>query len=396
MRKIWPFTFYFFFFAAFSALMPYLVLYYRWRGLTGFQIGLLTGLTPVITTFSASLWTGLADATHRHGLILRLNMAAAILLVLLIPAAGNFLFLFPLILFYTFLFSPIASLADSATLSMLGERRHEYGRIRLGGTFGWGIVSAIAGVVIERYGLVWSFRLYAINMILAWLISSRLMFKTVQGNVSVRHGFRALLTNRRWLIFLMTVFLAGMGMSTVNTYLFPYMEEAGARKSLMGLAALLATLSEIPVFFFSNYMLQKLKARGLLMLSMSVIGARLLLYFLFPKPEAILAIQMVHGLTFAALWTAGVSYAHENAPPGMEASAQGMFGSIMMGFGSGAGGMLGGLLMDRLGAAGMYGVVGPVTLLGLVLFILLERLCCPPGSREEPHPSPATSKTPIL
>ncbi len=377
MRKIWPFTFYFFFFAAFSALMPYLVLYYRWCGLSGFQIGLLTGLTPIITTFSAPFWTGLADATRRHNLILRLNMAAAILVVLLMPAARTFLFLFPVILLHTVLFSPISSLADSATLTMLGKQREEYGRIRLGGTMGWGIVSAIAGVVIEQYGLTWSFWLYAINMTLAWLVSHRLTFGQARERVSIRRGIRALLTNHRWSIFLITVFIAGMGMSTVNTYLFPYMEEAGARKSLMGLAAVIATISEIPVFFFSKHLLQRLKSRGLLMLSMAVIGARLLLYFFFAFPAAILLVQIMHGLTFAALWTAGVSYAHENAPTGMAATAQGLFGSVMMGFGSGAGGMLGGLLIDHVGTAGMYGVMGIVVLLGLGMFVLLERLCRP-------------------
>jgi len=379
MRKIWPFTFYFFFFAAFSALMPYLVLYYRWRGLNGLQIGLLTGLTPIITTFSAPFWTSLADSRRRHGLILRLNMVAAILIVLLMPAARTFLTLFPLILLYTFLFAPISSLADSATLSMLGQRREEYGRIRLGGTIGWGVVSAIAGVVIERYGLTWSFWLYAINMSLAWVISRRLAFGPGGEHVSIRRGFRLLLSNRRWLIFLVTVFIAGMGMSTVNTYLFPYMEEAGARKSWMGLAAVIATISEIPVFFFSNHLLQRLKARGLLMLSMAVIGGRLLLYFLFPFPAAILVIQGIHGLTFAALWASGVSYAHENAPPGMIATAQGLFGSVVMGFGSGAGGMVGGVLIERFGAAGMYGIMGLIVLAGLGLFALLERLCrsCP-------------------
>lgn len=383
MRKIWPFTFYFFFFAAFSALMPYLVLYYRWRGLSGLQIGLLTGLTPIITMFSAPFWTGLADSTHRHSLILRLNMAAAILLVLLMPTARTFLFLFPIILFYTFLFSPISSLADSATLTMLEKQREEYGRIRLGGTIGWGVVSAMAGIVIERYGLTWSFWLYAINMTLAWLISHKLTFGQTGERVAIRRGIRALLTNRRWLIFLVTVFIAGMGMSTVNMYLFPYMEEAGARKSLMGLAAVIATISEIPVFFFSNYLLKRLQSRGLLILSMAVIGTRLLLYFFFAFPPAILLIQMVHGLTFAALWTAGVSYAHENAPPGMIATAQGLFGSVMMGFGSGAGGMLGGLLIDQLGTAGMYGVMGAAVLIGLGMFAILERLCrpCPPLER---------------
>lgn len=379
MRKLWPFTFYFFFFAAFSALMPYLVLYYRWRGLNGFQIGLLTGLTPIITTFSAPFWTGLADSTRRHSLILRLNIATAILIVLLMPAARTFLSLFPIILLYTFLFSPISSLADSATLTMLDKGGEEYGRVRLGGTIGWGVVSAIAGVVIEKYGLTWSFWLYAINMTLAWLISYKLTFGQTRERVSVRRGLRALLMNRRWLIFLVTIFIAGMGMSTVNTYLFPYMEEAGARKSLMGLAAVIATISEVPVFFFSHYLLKRLQSRGLLMLSMAVIGIRLLLYFFFAFPTAILLIQTVHGLTFAALWTAGVSYAHENAPTGMTATAQGLFGSVMMGFGSGAGGMLGGLLIDRWGTASMYGAMGVAVFIGLGMFAILERMCrsCP-------------------
>ncbi len=53
MKKIWPFSFYFLYFAAFSALMPFFVLFYQRLGFNGAQIGLLTGIPPLITLVAA-------------------------------------------------------------------------------------------------------------------------------------------------------------------------------------------------------------------------------------------------------------------------------------------------------------------------------------------------------
>ena len=59
-------------------LMPYVALYYQSIGLTGAQIGLLTGLAPLITLVGAPIWTGIADATHHYKLVLNLSTLAAI------------------------------------------------------------------------------------------------------------------------------------------------------------------------------------------------------------------------------------------------------------------------------------------------------------------------------
>ena len=63
MQKIWPFSLNFVFFAGVAFVLPFMVLYYQSLGLSGAEIGLLVGLTPLITLFGAPLWTGLADAT---------------------------------------------------------------------------------------------------------------------------------------------------------------------------------------------------------------------------------------------------------------------------------------------------------------------------------------------
>ena len=76
MNKTWPFTLNFLLFAAMAFVAPFLVLYYESLGFSGAQIGMLTGLTPLVTMVSAPFWTGLADKTRRHRFIMSLAILA--------------------------------------------------------------------------------------------------------------------------------------------------------------------------------------------------------------------------------------------------------------------------------------------------------------------------------
>jgi MFS transporter, PPP family, 3-phenylpropionic acid transporter len=139
---------------------------------------------------------------------------------------------------------------------------------------------------------------------------------------------------------------------------------------VMGLALTMATVSEVPSLFFSGILLRRLGPRGMLLMGLGVYGLRLLAYSIVAAPWQVLLIQLTHGLTFAALWAAGVSYAGQLAPKGLEASAQGLFNATLMGFGSFTGALLGGLLIDRLGGVGMYRTGGVIVLAGMLVFWL--------------------------
>ena len=372
MKKIWPFLFYFFFFAAASGLLPFTALYYQSIGLSGAQTGLLTGLAPLITLIGAPLWTGLADASHRHKLVLSLTVLVAILCALIVPRLREFAALFPLVLVFAFASAPIPSLGDSATMSMLGDQREMYGRVRLGGTIGWGVMAYIAGLLIDRNGIVWAYWIYAVGMSLTLLVSQGLIFDKVDKRESFWMGVGTLLANRRWVLFLGMAFICGLGMASINTYQFVYLAEIGASKSLMGLTLTISTLSELPVMFFGHRLLQRFQARGLLALGMLVIGLRVLLYAAFNSSIAVLMLQLLHGFTFPAIWIAGVSYAHEHAPDALKSTAQGLFGAMMMGIGAGAGSFLGGLLLGSIGGRGMYLVFGALVLVSAAFFTLVE------------------------
>src|SRR5215510_7069205 len=103
MKKIWPFLFYFFFYVAASGFFPFAALYYQSLGLSGGQIGLLTGLAPLITLIGAPFWTGMADASHRHKMILNLTILGAAVSALIIPSIQNFAWLLPVVMLYAFL-----------------------------------------------------------------------------------------------------------------------------------------------------------------------------------------------------------------------------------------------------------------------------------------------------
>jgi PPP family 3-phenylpropionic acid transporter len=373
MKKIWPFLFYFFFYVAASGLLPFTALYYQSIGLSGAQIGLLTGLAPLVMLVGAPLWTGIADASHRHKLVMSMTIVMAIVCSLIIPSLTNFALLFPLILIYAFTSAPIPLLGDSATMSMLGDQREMYGRVRLGGTIGWGGMAFISGLLIERNGIVWAYWIYAAGMTLTLLVSQGLVFSRVEKQVSFWSGIGSLLANRRWVVFLGMAFICGVGMASINTYQFVYLEEIGASKSLMGLCLSVSTLSELPVMFFGHRLLKRFQARGLLVLGMLVIGLRVLLYAVFNTPIAILALQLLHGFTFPAIWIAGVSYAHENAPDALKATAQGLFGATMMGIGAAIGSFFGGILIGSVGGRGMYLVFGALVLVSVAFFTLVER-----------------------
>ena len=278
MRKATPFTFYFLYFAATAALIPFIVLYYQQLGFTGGQIGLLAGMSPLIVMVGAPFWTGVADSTRRHRLVMSLALVVAIVGALVFPLASTFGQVVLLIVVYSFFAAPIGPLSDSATLTMLAGEKDMYGRVRMGGTIGFGLAALIAGLLVQNYGLRLAFWSYATLMFLALLVSQRFVYGRAAPGDSVRGHARDLLTSRRWILFLAMAFACGVGFAAINTYLFAYMRELDASELTMGLALTIATLSELPVLFYANRLLGRFGSFGLLVVGMAVTGIRLLLY----------------------------------------------------------------------------------------------------------------------
>lgn len=368
----WVPPIYFLYYAAGATLLPFLAIYYQELGLKGSQIGLLAGIPPLLGLVSAPIWSAVSDITKRHKLSLLIAIGGSVLTALMLSAVKTFIWLLPVVILFAFFYSPIMPLVDSTTMSLLGSRKEQYGRIRLWGAIGWGIAAPVVGWLIESKSLLWSFWGYAILLGLGFFVAIRIPIKkpdasSSPGNIS------AFLTNPRWFIFLVIAFSGGMVLSMISNYLFIFLSELGANKFTLGLTLTVATLSELPVLFFSNHLLSRWNARRLMSTALLIFAVRVLAYSFIVTPWLAFFIQMLHGPTFSLMWIAGVSYADQIAPVGLEATAQGLFSGVMLGIGSAAGAFLGGVLYEQVGLVAMFRCSALVALLGVGLMLLMEK-----------------------
>jgi PPP family 3-phenylpropionic acid transporter len=372
MKNSIPFTFYFFYMAAASFSMPFFVLYYEGLGYSGAKIGLLAGIVPLVIMVGAPFWTRLADARNCHRRVMSATTGITIIIALIFPLFKDFIIILSLNILYAFFVSPIMPLADSATINMLGAEKNLYGRVRLGGTFGWGITALLSGYIIQTYGTRWVFWGYGLIMVIVFFISQKFTYPSRVDTISPSGHLRGAFINREWMVFLLLAFIAGVGLTTINSFLSPYLKELNISQSFMGIALVISIIGELPVLFFSNRLLKRYGTFLLLVTATGMSALRLLLYAGVNSIQGILIFQLLNGLTYPLFMVAAVSHTNEISPEGMKATGQGVMNAVASGIGPSIGGFVSGVLMGSVGGQAMFFLIGVVLLAGVITIFGLE------------------------
>jgi PPP family 3-phenylpropionic acid transporter len=319
------------------------------------------------------LWGGLADATQKHKILLLLAMSTSIVIAFALSNVSTFLWLIPLVVLLAFFIAPIMPIVDNSVMDLLADHKDQYGKLRLWGAIGWGVTAPVVGWLIERSDLSWAFYAYMILMSAGLLVAWKLNVSQASIGTKFWDGVRSLLSNPSWSLFLFTVFVFGIGSAVIQNFLFLYMNDLEASKTLMGLSLMFATISELPVLYFSDRLLNRFGATGMIIFSMSLLVLRLLAYSFIRIPLLLLLIQLLHGPTYSVVWVSGVSYAANNAPQGMGATAQGLFSGVLLGLSAAMGAFIGGFLYENFGPVAMFRLIGFFVLMGIVLFLLVGK-----------------------
>jgi MFS transporter, PPP family, 3-phenylpropionic acid transporter len=369
--EVLPRTIYFFFFAAIASLFPYLVIHYQELGLSGTQIGILAALNPLVTVVTAPLWGAFADATQRYKQLLLVMMAGCLVSVFLWSQATAFIWLLFVTALFAFFAGSVMPLIDSSVLSTL-ERKERYGKLRLWGSVGFGLVCPFVGWITQTAGLEWAFYFYI--LFFAMTTGLVVFFPISQTTLRKPLGVGMLeFKNKTWLMFLLTIFLGGVGLAVGGNFFSLHMKNLGMSQTYIGLSLTFATLGELPFMMFGYKLLKRFPAKYLLLLALFFIALRLAGYALAEVPWHFLAIQLLHGPTFALIWIAGISYADSLSPSHLKATGQSLFSTTLSGLGGTLGGFVGGILYDTVGAIHMFQVAAVVLVTaGTLLFFFCK------------------------
>ncbi len=192
-------------------------------------------------------------------------------------------------------------------------------------------------------------------------------------NAPIWQGFRQLLRQPAFAIFLGATFLVGAAAAAVN-YFFPlYIQEIGGGPALIGIAGAVGAIAEMPILFRAESMIKRI---GGLWAGVAIGAAaytvRWWLLSVITDPGLIIALQLLHSISFGLFLVSSVAYVESLAPPGLSATAQSLLTAATWGLGAMVGAFGGGIVFARYGSQSFFRLAGLATLLAFGLLLVLR------------------------
>lgn len=429
--------------------------FYRMWGLEVYQFGAVSSLAAV--QFAGALfWAHLADKTGRHKSILlfcTVLYAFFFCLLELKPFDHHQTLTYRIVysaVMYgisCFFVSSMFPLVDAQVFAILAKdptfTKETFGRQRLWGTVGHGIVTMAVAVAIRSVG-------YAGIFIVLVLSAASFIFFVIVGipsDIKIgksigRHGHHdspsqnssranisaaaeaglvvepdvqndtrtvtcsnrcksypavSLLLNPHFFFLAVVIMFAGYVRSVMSNFLGFYMQQEMKQTEIMvAIAIMFRMASEIAIFFYNKQLLCFIGIHWMLIIAQVAGLLRVLAYSVLP-PEGnwfylSFAIELLKGTSTGCLISSGVHMANEIAPKGCSNTAQAYISGIYSGLSLAVGGALGGFIIYILpghSVAGMFRVTFYMGLAALVLCIIkysiIDRAILVPRSWRKPE-----------
>ncbi len=199
-----------------------------------------------------------------------------------------------------------------------------------------------------------------------------------------------ILQDRSVILVLLTSVLVIGNATLMGSYFSIYLTELGGTVQLVGTASVLAALSEVPVMLGGRWLIARWGSRTILVVAVVLYVLRLGLYSLPPAVGWVVWVQVLHGGSFGLYLMASVTLVHERTGRERAATAQGLLTSASQGFGAIMGVLVGGALLDQLGAVGIMRVAAVGMLVTVGICLVTVRAVAVPHAGGTPVLQPCT------
>jgi PPP family 3-phenylpropionic acid transporter len=359
-----------------GSLLPFLVLYLTWRGLTPTEAGLVVGLMSAVGVVAVPAWGLLADRVLGVTGALRLSFLLAAVGALVLLAAGRSLWLIvPAAAALAGVRAPGEALADTlAVVSLREGATRFYGGVRLWSSIGFAVAVGAGGLLLSRTSLALVLVIYPVAMFVGAVTLGAVRTRSPRrGDSPDRSASSPRMRSLRrafggpfvWVLTGALVFGTGMGASF--TVLPLRITDVGGGVGMVGAASVVGAVGEVPLMMSSHRLRGRFGARPVLLLGAGLFAVAVLLYGLVGIAPAIVAISAVRGAGYALVYVGFVITVGTLLPSNLQARGQALLQTTLAGVAPIAGASLGGYAFGQLSSGILFGCCGALLLLGAVL-----------------------------
>ena len=366
-----------------SVWRNYNPIWFASHGLNPFQIGLFRSI-KIIGIIFGPIWSVLADKTRKRREILAFLFLCCVTILKILdyfPFIYNNIYniFFVLVIYYIFNVG-LRPLTEGIILTSLGKDKELFGRQAMFAAIGWLTSCVISGYLYSYFGFYacWYLQVFSVFATIYILVFHVEDFKKEEISEMDKIPFFVKLKNvceklsePKVLKILIVMVVQGAGSNMIESFLFLYLNnDLQAPKYICGWTIFFTCLLEHPIFFYSHKLLDYFGINILFITAQLAFIIRTFLYTYLTKDNVlwVLPIELLHGLTFANMWTSATQFASDFCPKGLESICMLILAFCFYFVGSFLGNIIGGWLYTKYGCIFMFHCFGYTSLFTLSIF----------------------------
>lgn len=322
--------------ALIASIIPFISKYLLDDGYELYQVGLILAFANILAFFSSSLFTLMKP---KYVMIYILLIVISILSYLAYNYTDQKILW---ICFYFTFFTPAIAFLDKYTIDHTGIIY--YPIYRSTASLFWGITAAIISYFID-YPLVPIF-IYIGFSILSFIVGiiHENKYSNVDNTINNQESIvLESLSMIKIICFILLTFCYSIAMNIIGYYFIIYIDSVfDGNNFITSMRQLLSVSLEIPSFIFYPKLLNYVKNKYILYLSVIFIIIQLMGYLVTTNAKILLIFEILHGVSFALFWSSSFNIIYNNQEK--KETIHFVFWSIFQGLGVFAALILGGYI----------------------------------------------------
>lgn len=317
----------------YGAYVPFWSLWLESKGISAEQIGLLIGLGLGIRFAGNLLIMGRANRASLLIPTCRYLADLSLLCYLGFYWVDSFWALLALMLLANFIYPTLLPLSEALAARMMLQVKLDYGKVRLWGSAAFIVGSTLVGALVQHYGASWVLHAMILGLLLLTGLSWLPMAPAPQDAPSSGNkiGFRSLLTDRSFLIFLLVVSLLQGSHAAYYGFSALYWKAHGYAENVIGYLWALGVMAEIGMFALSRRLLKGFSYQQLFFIGGLGCVLRWTLLANTTELAWLLVAQLLHAVTFCVSHLGAIRYMTQQLPAEQVIPAQTLYAAFPAG-----------------------------------------------------------------